>query len=139
MGRKSTKKLYQFVDALVATGMRELVGLTLEPGKPLDDEKARTVMLAIAKSICFQYARSILYVPVDLEIGLSQRDRLIWTEYGQDGPDGVRKFTPERVAQIAEAHQLTVSHIYCIARMMHKTEIASRQGRLPGLDDEVLT
>ena len=54
MGRKSTKKLYQFVDALVATGMRELVGLTLEPGKPLDDEKARTVMLAIAKSISDQ-------------------------------------------------------------------------------------
>lgn len=132
MGRKSVKKLYQFVDALVATGTREMV----RAGLTADEEKAREVAHEIAKSICFQYAKSILYVPVDLEFKLSQRDNEIWAKYGQDGPDGAKKYTPSRVAQLAEEHNLTVAHLYCIVKAVHRREIEARQGRLPGLEDE---
>ena len=131
MGRKSNQKLYAFVDALVATGTKELVS-----GLGIEGQRARDVMTDIAHAICFQYARSILYVPADLEVQLGQRDKSIWGDYGQDGPDGARKYTPHRVAQLAEQHQLTTAHVYCIIKLMHKRELDSRQGRLPGFLDD---
>lgn len=131
MGRKkkSNDKLYQFVDALVATGAAEL-----QKSLGTSEEKARDVMRSVAHSICFQFARSYMYVPLDLQFQLSKRDEDIWAEYGRDGPDGAGKYTPQRIAQIAESRQLTTQHLYCIVRMMHKREIESRQGRLPGID-----
>lgn len=131
MGRKSVKKLYAFVDALVATGVREIVAA----GLCTDEDKARQVAHEIAKSICFQYAKSIMYVPVDLEFQLSQRDDEIWSKYGQDGLDGARKYSAARVAQLAEEYKLTVAHVYCIVKAVHRREMASRQGQLPGLED----
>lgn len=136
MGRKGNRKLLQFVDALVATGVREIVKAYGADGAPADEEKAREVAMRIAQSICFQYARQIMYVPANLELKLSARDEEIWREYGQDGPDGARKYTPERLAQLAAKHELTMGHLYCIVRQMQRREIASRQGRLPGLEDD---
>ena len=130
MGRKSRQKLYQFVDALVETGTRSLLNEAVVD----DPDRARAVMREIAHSICHQYARSVLYVPADLEFKLSQRDLDIWAKYGQDGPDGVRKFTPQRVAQLADDHKLTTVQIYCIWKLMHRREIEGRQGRLPGIE-----
>lgn len=131
MGRKSTKKLYQFVDALVVTGAREIIKAKLTS----DEVRAREVARDIAQAICAQYARTIMYVPADLEFQLSQRDQVIWEKYSQDGSDGARKFTSTRVAQLSEEYQLTVAHIYCIVRLVQRREMASRQGRLPGLED----
>jgi len=129
MGRKSREKLYQFVDALVETGTRKLVA-----DASLEDDRARELMREIAHSICHQYARSVLYVPADLEFKLSQRDVDIWSNYGQDGPDGVRKYSPQRVAQLADEHKLTTVQIYCICKLMQRREMEGRQGRLPGLE-----
>jgi Mor family transcriptional regulator len=130
MGRKSRQKLYQFVDALVETGTRALVA-----DKAIEDpDRARDLMREIAHSICNQYARSVLYVPADLEFALSKRDAEIWQQYSQDGPDGVRRFSPGRVAQLADQYKLTTVQIYCIAKLMHRREIEGRQGRLPGLE-----
>lgn len=130
MGRKSTRKLYAFVDALVATGARELVSQLATT-----EDRAREIMRDVAHSICFQYARSIMYVPADLEFQLGQRDQLIWEKYGQDGPECAKKYTPMRVAQLAEEHELTTAHVYCIIKLMHKREMDSRQGRLDGFDE----
>jgi len=125
MGRKSNEKLYQFVDALISTGAREI-----KQSLGVDEDKARALMREIAHSICFQYARSYMYVPADLEFQLTKRDEEIWQEYGQDGPDGARKYSPQRIAQIADARRLTTQHLYCIVRIMQKRELASRQGQL---------
>jgi len=130
-GRRGRRKLYQFVDALVETGTREIVSQL-----PFDDEeRAREVMRQIAHSICHQYGRSVLYVPADLEFTLNQRDADIWAKYGQDGPDGVRKYSPQRVAQLAEEYRLTTVQVYAICRLAQRREIESRQGRLPGLEE----
>lgn len=134
MGRKTDKKLYQFVDALVATGAREIVGA----GLTKDEIKARLVARSIARSICDQYARSILYVPLDVESELAARDDEIWQKYTVDGPDGAKKYSPVRIAQLADEYKLTVAHLYCIVRAgrsREAAELASRQSRLPGLDD----
>lgn len=133
MGRQSKAKLYQFVDALVAISVREMV--TSLGSRGVTDVVAQPVARDIARGICFQYARTVMYVPVDMEFDLSLRDQQIWEQYGQDGPDGVRKFTPQRVAQVAELHKLTVAHIYCIVKLMQKREVESRQGHLPGFGE----
>lgn len=130
MGRKSRDKLYQFVDALVETGTRALVA-----DKAVEDpDRARELMREIAHAICNQYARSVLYVPADLEFALTKRDAEIWAKYGQDGDDGARRFSPARVAQLADEYQLTTVQIYCICKLMHRREIEGRQGRLPGIE-----
>lgn len=133
MGRKSRQKLYQFVDALVETGTRKVAdeARTVDLSDP---DQAREVMREIAHLICNQYARTVLYVPADLEFKLSQRDLEIWAQYSQDGPDGVRKFSPQRVAQLADEQKLTTVQIYCICKLMHRREIEGRQGRLPGIE-----
>lgn len=131
MGRKSSKKLIEFVDALVTIGTRQLVA-----DLAIDEEKAQEVARKITQQLCWRFRKTIMYVPVDLEDQLATRDLGIWAQYGQDGPDGVRKYTPLRVAQLAEQYDLTVAHIYCIVRTVHQREIASRQGRLPGMQDD---
>jgi len=146
MGRKGDDRLYAFVDALVATGVRE-IAKAFPAAKDGDvdaaaalEAKATEVMIQVANSICFQYKRSWLYVPVDMEMQLTKRDQQLWEAYGQDGPDGVRKYTGERVRQLSEQYELTTGHVYCILRVMHKREVSSRQMGLPGLDaDQVPT
>ncbi len=126
MGRKSRQRLYQFVDALVETGVRKLVSDI--PIK--DDADARSVMREIAHAICSQYARSVLYVPADLDFVLNKRDAEIWSKYGSDGEAGARKYSPQRVAQLASEYRLTTVQIYCIVRLMQRRELEARQARL---------
>lgn len=130
MGRKSRQKLYQFVDALVETGTRAM----LADAAIADPDRARELMREIAHSICHQYARSVLYVPADLEFALSKRDMAMWEQYGSDGPDGARKFSPQRVAQLADQHKLTTVQVYAILKLMQRREIEGRQGVLPGIE-----
>lgn len=129
MARKGDPKLYEFVDALVATGAREMVA-----SLGTDEATAKDLMRGIAHSICLQYARSYMYVPVDMEFELSLRDKEIWRKYGEDSARA-RKFTSARVAELSEEYGVTTVQIYCIVRLMKQREFADRQGTLP-LDDE---
>lgn len=70
MGRKSIQKLPAFVDVLVVTGARRLVSDAIIA----DPELAREVMRDIAHAICQQFARTVLYVPSDLDISSGRRD-----------------------------------------------------------------
>lgn len=131
MARKGgNQKPYQFVDALVEIGTKEV-----SEGLKVGSEQARQVMQSIARSMCFRFAKTIMYVPADMEFELSQRDSEIWTKYGQEGPDGVRPYTPQRIAQLGEEYKLSVAHLYCIVKLMAKRDLAARQGQLPGFDD----
>lgn len=129
-GRKGRKKLYEFVDVLVETGARRLV----QDGVLDDADQARLLMREIAHAICDQYGRTVLYVPADLEFKLDKRDAVIWSKYGSDGPDGVSKFSPQRVAQLADEYRMTTVQIYCIVKLMQRREMEARQRRLPGID-----
>lgn len=129
MGRKGDRRLYQFIDDLVAIGARELAG------KPkLDEKAARELMTTVAHQLCFQYARTSLYVPAALELKLTPRDEEIWLQYGQDGPGGARKYSAARVEQLAATHGLTVRHVYNIVALMRDLDAARRQPGLPGID-----
>ena len=122
------RKLYQFVDALIEIGEGEIVRAL-----KVDAEQAREVMREVAHGICFRYGRTTLYVPADLQFGLSKRDEEIWRQYGLPGPDGSRPYTAARVAQIAEEYKLTSVRIYQIVKTMQARELAARQGELEGL------
>ena len=128
MGRKGNDKVYALVDDLVNIGTVELgtIGITLE--------KAQDAMRNIANALCFRYARTILYVPANLELQLGRRDEQIYQQHGQDGPDGARKYSAQRVAQLAEEHKLTTVHVYAIIKLMTRRETARRQGHLFGDD-----
>lgn len=135
MTRRGEDKLTIFVDALVATGVVELTG-TLE----VDETLAREVMRTVAHRICSQFQRTYIYVPVDLQYELSQRDRDIWEKYGTDSSTA-RKFSAARMAELSQEYGLTTVQLYCIVRLMRERErversreYAERQCVLPGLE-----
>lgn len=132
--RGGNQKLLQFVDAVV-----EIASRTLVEQLGIDGDEARRIGHAIAKDVCFRYARTVMYIPADLsaemELQLSARDMEIWTKYGQDGPDGMRKWTPGRLAQLGQEYKLSVAHLYCIVKLMQQREVKSRQGELPGFGE----
>lgn len=139
MGRKGDDRLYQFVDDMVSTGAQELM---LNLG--LEEALARDLMRNIAHSICLQYARSYMYVPVDMEFELSARDKDIWRKYQEDSPKA-RKFTSARIDELACEYLISTVQVYCILRLMKSREralrvkeFAERQGVLPGLEPESL-
>ena len=130
MGRKGIDKVHQFIDDLVAVGVRELVG-----SGTVAEQDAREQMTAIAHQLCFQYARSQIYIPAVLELTLTPRDELIYSAYAIEGPDGVRPYTAARLAQLAVENSLTLRHCYNIITLAKRREQARRQPQLPGMDD----
>ncbi len=129
MGRKGNLRVYQFVDALVATGVRELV-----TSAGMTEQTARDFMTAIAHQMCFQYAKEHIYVPAVMELKLSSRDVAIYNEHATEGPDGVRPYTAARLEQIAAAHDLTLRQCYNIIALARRRDQAMRQPQLPGLE-----
>ena len=130
MGRKGIDKVHQFIDDLVAVGVRELVG-----SGTVAEQEAREQMTAIAHQVCFQYARSHIYIPAVLELTLTPRDEQIYAAYAAEGPDGVRPYTAARLEQIAaeQTPPLTRRHCYNIIALAKRREQARRQPELPGL------
>lgn len=129
MGRKGRAKVTVFADALVETGVKQLVS-----DLQVTEEAARATMGEITRKICWQYARQFIYVPLDMEFELTQRDQRLWDAYGQPGPDGARPYTSARVAQIAQLEEMTTVHLYRIFKLAKQRELASRQHQLPGFE-----
>ena len=126
MGRKGIRQVHQFVDHLVAAGVAEITGNGLA-----DLDKAREVATLIAHRICFQYARTEMYVPAVLELELTKRDQQIWDLYHADSP-GARRCTTARISELAAQFALTERQIYSILTLQREREIAARQAQLPG-------
>lgn len=129
MGRKGDDRVYQFVDDLVSIGVRKLTG-----SAGLDETAAREHMTSIAHELCFQYARTSLYVPASLQLRLSPRDEEIWAKYSAEGPGGVRPYSSARVQQLATEYAFTVRHVYNIIALMRDLDAQRRQPGLPGID-----
>ena len=131
MSRKKREKLLQFVDDLQAHSIKVLTKM----GVP--EPTAKDAATDIAQRICAQYGRSYMYVPTDLDFKLAARDVELWVKYGQDGPPPTcaKKYSRDRVEELAEEYELTSQQMYCILRLMHRQEVSSRQGVLPGLEE----
>lgn len=130
-GRTGRKRPYQLVDDMITVGSKELIGQLSVP-----KEQAEELMRQIAHQVCFMNAKCVIYVPEALDFVLSKRDETIWAEYQLDGPAPTcaRKYSAQRIEELAHQHKLTTVQIYNIVRAMKKSEIAGRQGTLPGLE-----
>lgn len=128
MGRKQREKLLQFVDDAVAHS----VAVLTELGMP--EEAARLAGTEITRRICGAYGKTYMYVPSDDDFKRDARDREIWAKYGQDGPDGVRRYTRDRVDQLASEYGLTTQQLYNIVRLQQHLEMGSRQATLPSIE-----
>lgn len=121
-------QLPQFVEALVSESVAVLLG------QGLSAANARAAGLDIARRICSQFGKQMLYIPSAIQWERTDRDRRMWDQYGQPGPDGVRPYTSARVAQIAAAENLSLLWVYTVLKQMREDDLASRQVELPGLD-----
>lgn len=135
MGRKQREKILQFIDDLVAQATRVM---TTSLG--IQEESAKRAATDIAHAMCCQYGKSYMYVPTDLDFQLSDRDHELYRKYGEDGPvDGrgifARRYTRDRVDQLAAEYGLTSQQVYNIIRLMKRLELKERQGVLPGLEE----
>jgi Mor family transcriptional regulator len=128
VGRDGRQKPLQFVADLVDIGVRELTAASA-----LDEPNARELMRNVAHAVCERYGRTVMYIPADLEFELSQRDQEIWRQYGEDSATA-GKYTPARVAELAEQHKLTTVHIYNVIARMRKIEMKARCPELPGFE-----
>lgn len=136
MARKGDAKVPEFVESVVNIGTEQLTALL-----GTSEEDGRAAMRVIAHEICKHHARSLLYIPLDIEVELSARDEAIWKEYAQDTPTA-RRNTHDRVAELAVKYRKTNNQIYCILRLMRfrekaaaEAEFASRQGVLQLVDE----
>lgn len=132
MGRKGRKRLYQFVDDLVAIGARDLVAQAR-----MAEPQARELMTSIAYALCDQYARTNFYVPAVMERPLTKRDEDMWREYGAAvfGADGSRPFTAERITELAAAHGISERQVYSVLALMRRREQDRLQVKLPGFEE----
>lgn len=129
MGRSGRTKAPEFVEQLVEIGARQLVADLEVP-----EAAARATMSEIARGVCAQFARRFVYIPLDMEFALTERDQRLWEAYGQHGPDGARPYTGERLAQLAAEAQLTTVHLYRIFKLARRRDMAARQHTLPGFE-----
>jgi Mor family transcriptional regulator len=125
------KRLLDFIDA-VETSAAEVLkehGFTQELGRAHGNE--------IARRLCHEYGKQVMYVPSTQTWDITERDARIIAEYGKPGPDGVRPFSQERAEQIARAEKLTMQWVYVTVRRCREQVTLDRQGRLdlPDVDE----
>jgi Mor family transcriptional regulator len=132
MPRSRRLKLFEFIGDLVGAGEEVLMqdlGLTAD--------RAREVMLEVAKAVCFRNAKSTVYIPEAANLANLERNARIWADYQVDNPEPpfTRKYTPARAIELAARHDLSPQQVYNIIRGEREQEISERQDELPGVED----
>lgn len=90
-----------------------------------NEADAHAVMQEIAQAVCSKWARTVLYVPAAVGLDIDRRNEAIFAAYGQDGPDGVKKFSGERIQQLASEFQLTPAHLYMVFKAVRRYQRAA--------------
>lgn len=131
MPRSRPIHLYSFVADLIEMSVE-----VLQRELGTDPERARALGAEIAKGVCFRNAKSTVYIPEALNLANMERDRLIWAGYQVDGPPPARcrKFSPERIVELAAEFDLTPQMVYRIVARSREAELRDVQPDLPGLD-----
>lgn len=89
----------------------------------LSEAAAATMAREMAHEICAANARSLIYIPADIEFDLSDRDRQIYAE-----------FNGRNMQQVVAKYKITPQWVYAIVKKVRKEELAARQSNLPGID-----
>lgn len=127
--RKNMERVYAFVESLTRIGAAEIIDLL-----QVQEEAAREVMMAIARAVVVEHARTEIYVPAAVAWEYADRVEQIWAEYQVPGPDGALPFTLDRVRQLAQKYGKTERQIYKIVQHCREADARARQPKLPGLE-----
>ena len=127
MPRSSRLKLHQFVEDLVKVGQDHLTAQCALPA-----EAAGAAMIAITRAFCERNAKSLVYIPEAANLAKMERNAIMWAKYQVDGtgPTFARKFTPERLQEIAAEYDLTPQQLYNIFRDERAAELSLLQASL---------
>ena len=130
MPRSKRMKLPEYVVELVDVGVEVL---TQDHGA--SPERARDLMIQIAKAVCFRNASSTVYIPEADALARLDRNARIWLDYQADNPEPpyTPKFTPARAWELARQHQLSPQQVYSILRGQREQEVSERQAEIPDL------
>lgn len=79
-------------------------------------EKAKQISVEIAHKIAHAWGGEVIYIPRNLVLILSERDRQIW-----------REFNGSNHRELARKYDVSMAWIYQIVKKMRKEEIARRQ------------
>lgn len=111
MGRKDPRQkkrqISEFADALIDEASR-IIETQLGAAKPA----SRQAAIDIAWAICGRFAKTLMYVPEELELELTARDRQIWSDYGQSGPNDTKPYSFDRIQQLTAQYSLGIHQIY---------------------------
>lgn len=143
MPRSQRLKSYAFIQDLVDAGETVLMDgieltaeqqLGLGAGAPLrlQASQARQLMLELARRFCHRNAKSIVYIPEAGWLDKLDRNARIWHEYQQDTATA-RKFTAQRLHELAAEYDLTPQQIYTIIARERRHEVSEVQAELPGI------
>lgn len=115
--RKSGREISDLVARLVELGSAAMTSLGVNA------ETAREAMRDVAHDWCREHGGQQLYLPRDVDFGLSRRDLEIW-----------EAFSGSNTTALAERHGLTVRQVQSILRRVRREQMRSRQAVLPGLE-----
>lgn len=98
----------------------------------LSSESAQTAMIAITRAFCERNAKSLVYIPEAANLAKMERNAIMWAKYQVDGPGPTfaRKFTPERLQEIAAEYDITSQQLYLIFRAEREAELSLIQASL---------
>lgn len=110
MNKQMTKRRNNFIEALQAVCKSEAAKF---PG--LTSAHAETLAEKIFSGICFQYARTHLYIPANLWAALPQRNAEIYKKYGEQRETS-RPYSSERVYELSQEYLLNETYLYDILK-----------------------
>lgn len=135
MSRSGRVHLYSFAADLIDVSMAAIQGAF-----KVDQEAAHPVAVAIAREVCFRNAKSTVYIPEAANLANMKRNDLIWAGYQVDGPPPgrARKFSPDRVVELANEFNMSTQYVYRIIKAARKSAAEGMgQGRLEAPDSFV--
>lgn len=110
MNKQLTKRRNNFLEALQAVCKSEAVRVT-----GLTSANAEKLADRIFSSICFQYARTHLYIPANIASELQPRNAEIFRKYGEQRETS-RPYSSERVYELSQEYMLNETYIYEILK-----------------------
>jgi hypothetical protein len=125
---KVNRKPLQFIENLTIVG-----GQVLEEKLGIEPARAREAAYEIALQMCRLYPRTLMYIPVALQVMNSPRNRELWNKYGQASKEA-RAYSAARAEEIALECGMTASHLYSIFKEMRDAEAQELRARQGALD-----
>lgn len=111
-------------------GLIRIASGVLMAGDRMTAAEAAALAEEIARAACWEWSKTLIYIPSHVPFELRERDLAMWEAYGQPGPTGSRPYTAERVVEIAQQYGISMQWAYSVLRSCRQAAAARAQGQL---------